>query len=647
MDNTIVSPLVKVNSLGFRYLGTSYGVYTEAAPVAEFGGNKYTSLEAAVAAAKATNSNQDVRIIGDILIKRPTTIEMNGRVRLMVDSGDYTISGPLALDGKNVSAQRLLFQCEGTGKLTLDGVTIQNYTYTVSTSGYGCIFRVEGSFELTLDDVTIKNCSGARRGVMYVTSNATVNITDCTFENNKAVAQWGGVLAIYTCKSVSVKNSTFTGNSAADHGGAIGVNKNNTDGTISIENCTFTGNSAANYGGAISVNAGTLNVKDVTMSNNKLGSTANDIDMVDGTLNLSGTVAIERIKLAAGKTVALNDTLALKSGAAAIVIDGSVGQTVLTGSKVAAYHGLFTGVADDVDVTEAGKLLGSVAYVAEVNGEKYESLVTAVTAANALTGDTVYVDIIGDETFTKATTISVDTNVQLRFTTSATIAGPLTIDGGSVNRSSNPIVVEASTSAANGKTATFSGVTIKNFWRPVSTGTSGNYGAALRTNAYNTIVLDGATLTGNKGEIGGVYVTSNGTLIVKNSSVISNNESLAGFNHGVIFLNGTSSSIVASDSTFSGNVGADRASCVAVIGKKSSFTNCTFSGNSGAALGTIHVRGTSTLPIKGCTFSNNTSTATNGAAIYSVAGTTTVTNSTFSGNTKNVYIEGGTVNGVE
>jgi hypothetical protein len=86
-----------------------------------------------------------------------------------------------------------------------------------------------------------------------------------------------------------------------------------------------------------------------------------------------------------------------------------------------------------------------------------------------------------------------------------------------------------------------------------------------------------------------------------------------------------------------------------VIGTKSSITGCTFTGNTGA-VGTVHVRkasgGTTTFSVTGCTFTDNTTTVTNGAAIYSVDGTTTVTDSTFSGNTRNVYVEGGSVTGV-
>jgi len=645
VDDVVATPYIKVPELGFRSEGAPSTDFVPVVEVAGFGDEIYTSLEAAVAAAAEAGGLQDIDLLADVVIKRPTTLKMNGNVRFVAKStADITISGPLTIDGQNMNGGKLLFQVQDEAKLTLNGVTIENYRYTNASSNYGAVGRVEDEATLVMKDCIVRNCEGARRGAFYITGASTVNIDGCTFEGNKAVAQYGGALAIYNTMGVTVKNSSFINNSCVTYGGAIGVAQyNENNGVVTIENCTFTGNSADENGGGIAVKSGPLVIKGVTMSGNELAGVSNDIDFVDGTFALSGNVAIERIKLASGKSIALNDTL---SAAAPIAIDAALGQTVLTGSKVADYNELFVGTADDLYVSETGKLLGAVVYVASVNGTQYTSLVDAVEAANeaaAATSSTVTVNIFGDETFTAPVTVTPAANVQLSFTASVTLAGPLTIDGQELTRKIVPIAAVASDDAASGKTVTFKGTTIKNIHRPISTGSSGNYGAALRTNAYNTMVLDGATLTGNKAEIGAVYVTSNGTLIVKNGSVISNNESLAGFNQGVIFLNAATSSIVASDSTFSGNTSATRAAVVCVIGKSgtSSFTNCVFENNGGTALGAIHVRGSNTvLAITDCTFTGNTC----GAAIYGTAGTTNVSGCSFSGNTNDIVRDGGTVN---
>ncbi len=657
VDDVVVTPYIKVKALGFRLEGSKSTDFIPVTEVATFGGVNYTSLEAAVAAAEAVGGEQEIALIGDVTFKRPTTIKMNGQIRFVVNGGkDVTISGPVTFDGQNVEANTILFRCTGTAsKLTLErGVTIQNYNNvrgdTETYKSFGAI-RVDTSSTLVLDGVTLKNNTNAVRGVVYCTATARMEINNCVFENNTATKQYGGALAIYKTAGTTVKNTVFRNNSCATFGGAIGMSSYNVaEGPVIIENCTFTGNSAgsSSFGGAIAVNAGALEVNGVTMSGNTVGSTANDIEVAAGTFALSGNVAIERIKLASEKTIAINSAL---DAAKAIEIDATVNTVVLSGGKVADACTKFVGVNGEA-VDAEGYLGGkpSVINIAAVGGRQYASLVDAVAAATELAATTtdVTIDVFGDETFTEAATIKLPANVQLSFSDSVTLEGPLTIDGQNLSRTSknsrNPLVVVASDSAANGKTLTLKGVTVCNFHIPVSTGSSGNYCAALRTNAYNTIVLDGATLTGNKGEIGGVYITSNGSLIVKNNSVISNNESLAGFNQGVVFLNGTSSSLTASDSTFSGNVSATRG-VIAALGKKSSITNCTFENNSGSALSVIHMRNSGTLPVTGCTFKNNTTTAADGAAVYCEKGTVNVSGCTFSGNTQDTYAEStGTIN---
>ena len=281
--------------------------------------------------------------------------------------------------------------------------------------------------------------------------------------------------------------------------------------------------------------------------------------------------------------------------------------------------------------------------VAEVDGVKYTSLADAVKAANEIAGsDTVYVDLIGDEHFKRATTVTFDPNVRIRVKKDVKLSGKLTIDGGSVAHTTNPIVLPKADSANESITLTLKDVTVQNVYRNT------DYGAAFRIENYNKIVLDGATVTGCKGGVGVAYMGTGSSLEIRNGSVISNNTSNNTTSvkpyGGVIHADYASCAVVASDSTFSGNVGSGRGAVACVIGTKSSFTNCTFENNGGAALGVIHVRqasgGTTTLPITGCTFTGNTCSA----AICAVAGTTNVSGCTFSNNTNDIVRDGGTVN---
>ena len=98
-----------------------------------------------------------------------------------------------------------------------------------------------------------------------------LEITDSVFGGNAAtvVSNYGGeggaVYAGSLVLNVDVTRSTFTGNSAANHGGAI---RTADGGTLTVSESTFTGNEATLHGAAIAANGGTLTVTDSTLTGN-------------------------------------------------------------------------------------------------------------------------------------------------------------------------------------------------------------------------------------------------------------------------------------------------------------------------------------------------------------------------------------------
>jgi len=88
----------------------------------------------------------------------------------------------------------------------------------------------------------------------------TVNIHNCTFINNGQGAK-GGVLQMTNNAYLTVTDSQFYNNSAV-RGGAIYME------TGSLARCTFDGNSATKSGGSIQVSLGTLELEDGTFVNN-------------------------------------------------------------------------------------------------------------------------------------------------------------------------------------------------------------------------------------------------------------------------------------------------------------------------------------------------------------------------------------------
>lgn len=120
-----------------------------------------------------------------------------------------------------------------------------------TTNVGGVIFVDNG--KLTLDGCTFTNNSAGRGGAIGLTSaTAGHEISNCTFQSNKATATEGFGGAIYTTKILNVEKSKFIGNKAtgtSSHGGAIYTTKE-----LTIDKSNFDGNETTvkgSHGGAI------------------------------------------------------------------------------------------------------------------------------------------------------------------------------------------------------------------------------------------------------------------------------------------------------------------------------------------------------------------------------------------------------------
>ncbi|MDM8559354.1 choice-of-anchor Q domain-containing protein [Candidatus Parabeggiatoa sp. HSG14] len=132
---------------------------------------------------------------------------------------------------------------------------------------------------LTIDGqkITISGNNAVR--VFNVTAG-TVTFKNLTIVNGSTVSNGG---AIQNADTVIVLNSTFTGNSAAN-GGAI----HNAAGTLTVKNSTFSTNTATTAGGAINVGGGTATLINSTLSSNTSATGANLNN--GGTLHLKNTI---------------------------------------------------------------------------------------------------------------------------------------------------------------------------------------------------------------------------------------------------------------------------------------------------------------------------------------------------------------------
>jgi CSLREA domain-containing protein len=135
---------------------------------------------------------------------------------------------------------------------------------TVSGGATKQIFNIY-SGNLTVSGLTFANGYTAGSGGAFNASQGGLTINNCVFNNNSALSVGGAIEVGET--SLTVTNSTFTGNRAAN-GGAIGYFND----IATITGSTFANNSAPNTGGAIfNYHAGTMTVSNSTFTGNSSG----------------------------------------------------------------------------------------------------------------------------------------------------------------------------------------------------------------------------------------------------------------------------------------------------------------------------------------------------------------------------------------
>ncbi len=236
-------------------------------------------------------------------------------------SGNLSINGPGAnlLTVKRDDAMTgtlAIFVISSNGAVTLSGLTISNAN---QSNGIAHISS-NGTLNIT-DCVVSGNQSGSAGGAgLFTSSNGVINITNTTFSGNSASGGEGGAIRHDGSAIININGCTFSGNSAVNlaclhnnnngtinvtntvingnttihEGGAIGNAR--AGGTVTVTGCTITNNVANGLGGAImNYNAGTVTVTDSTISNNtaNLGNVCN---LLNGTVNiirstLSGNMA--------------------------------------------------------------------------------------------------------------------------------------------------------------------------------------------------------------------------------------------------------------------------------------------------------------------------------------------------------------------
>ncbi len=178
----------------------------------------------------------------------------------------------------------ITFSCSGdilltktlniTGSMTMNG---SGQSVTLDGNKTLQILHVNSGANLILHALTIANG--------YVSCSASSGGTGC----GKVGAGSGG--GIFNAGgTVSVTNSTLSGNTATGGGGGI----SNSGGTVSVTNSTLSGNTASNSsGGGILNLLGTVSLSNSTLSGNTASNSGGGIDNLGGTVTSLGSIIAE------------------------------------------------------------------------------------------------------------------------------------------------------------------------------------------------------------------------------------------------------------------------------------------------------------------------------------------------------------------
>jgi hypothetical protein len=171
------------------------------------------------------------------------------------NSGDTIVFAP-SLNGQTITLTSGVLDINKN--LTIQGPGASQLT--VSGNNTSQVFKVEATEQVSLSGLTISNGSTTGLGG-GIYNNGNLTISACTLSNNSAIYGDGGGIYNEFSATLTVSNSTVSGNTAANDGGGIyNYGKLTTTGSVVEKNRAF-------YGGGI-WNGGSATISSSTVSSN-------------------------------------------------------------------------------------------------------------------------------------------------------------------------------------------------------------------------------------------------------------------------------------------------------------------------------------------------------------------------------------------
>jgi hypothetical protein len=208
-----------------------------------------------------------------------------------------TISGPgselltIRRDSTALAPFGVLY-LNSPGTISISGMTVSG------GSGSGNGGGIHNNATLMLTDVTLRQNTANLGGGLY--SAAPVTLTDCTAVDNRASSRGGGVFVLNS--ACTLVGCAVTDNHSA-YGGGLAVNAT-TSATLSLTDSTISGNTAATNGGGVYLSQAYLLLHGSTLVGNSGGGAYFKNSALGGSTVFNSTIAGNTANTGGGVTIA-------------------------------------------------------------------------------------------------------------------------------------------------------------------------------------------------------------------------------------------------------------------------------------------------------------------------------------------------------
>lgn len=557
----------------------------------------------------------------------------NGNKALNVSGGAINNNGSLTLTGCTLNGNNAagvgggLYQYASGKTATVTDTDINGNT---SAGRAGGVYVKAGTLSVSGGSIS-GNTSGENGGGIYSFESGAVSLTGCTLSNNVS-PRFGGGIYILNGGATTFEGCKFTGNTAGT-GGAVYISEST---SLTLKDTTITGNRATSEAGGVyykDYSSTNLYVSgEVKVTGNVIEKNGSDVPNniyiagsskvlgISGTLSASSQIGLTASaydrKVTSGLNAADENALAMFS------LDEQNQYDTFDVSKTLSGKELYIKKVDKILVNSWSGLQSAI------NSGDYEKIITLsdnITASGSQTRIRIYDDDV----------ITIDLNGKKldRHRSSSDGDGHVieVHDGGK-------LTIRDSSSTKSGEI----------------TGGFATRGGGINVNDGGTLIFESGSVKGNKAEDGGgIYVGDSATFVMQRDALVTNNtatdegggidfENSATLNGGYITKNTAKygggvyydeggEQLTINNATLRENVSTYRGGGIYIWHGTVKLDTTTVSKNTAKDGGGVYVTDDCTLKAVNSSFVDNRSTNAGGGAIVNVS-VTELTTCTFTGN---------------